>query len=298
LRPSKIAILVGILLGLALLRILLSTGLEPSRPDSLAGEGGLLKGRRSARESPSRSLAKAPPSKGERKGLPVPSEKPTEGAKKKESWWKDPNVRETVRLAFRRYLETARTFYINGRVKGSPIARKILLDRFGETGFPKTATMKLLRYEDFTDQTFDRATYVANLLTDQTLHAYLLDSPDPKRFPLEKLEENPLAFPPELFFQSYASQGEWKKDSSLARDVAGLETPVLRKWSELQGEQAVLQSAILHSIEELGLSGIPPDLGLVSPAWARLEEAQKRLQSEFLAGIRDALEVRGLLRAP
>ncbi|MFQ5748657.1 MAG: hypothetical protein ACE5H3_04270, partial [Planctomycetota bacterium] len=282
------------MLGIPLLWILFSTGLEPSRPDSLAGEGGLLEGRRSAGESPAGSLAKAALPQGERAGLPIPSEKPAVGAKKKEPWWKNPNVLETVRLDYGKYLEAAREYYIHGRVKGLPIAQKKLLDRFGETGFPKTATMKQLRYEDFSDQTFDRATYVANLLTDQSLHAYLLDSPDPKRFPLEKLEENPLAFPPELFFQSYASQGAWKKDASLARDVAGLETTVLRKWSELQGEQAVLQSAIYKSIKELGLSGIPPDLGLVSPAWARLEEAEKRLQTEFLAGIRDALAVRGL----
>jgi len=219
------------------------------------------------------------------------------------AWWHDPEKLAAVSKLYPQFLPQVRAYYDKIRSRPYPDfmddALRAAIEKEDDTS---GEIQKLLRYEDFADLRGDLSTYVQLFLSRQ-YRAAVEDQNLRKKNP----DQAPLEYIPEYHLERFAKTNAWKGDPSLQQEIATLETRVMHEAAKILGDQEIYRNAIDGARKELnlpdfypdspaGLEGVWRDYGKVSPEWARLEEAKKRLFDEYLAGIRDALQSRWLLK--
>ncbi|MFQ5749195.1 MAG: hypothetical protein ACE5H3_07050 [Planctomycetota bacterium] len=219
------------------------------------------------------------------------------------AWWHDPEKLAAVSKLYPQFLPQVRAYYDKARSRPYPDSMDDALRAALEKEDDASGEIqKLLRYEDFADLRGDLSTYVQLFLSRQ-YRAAVEDRNLRKKDP----DQAPLDYIPEYHLERFAKTDAWKGDPSLQQEIANLETRVMHETAKILGDQEIYRSAIDGARNELklpnfypdspaGLEGVWRDYGKVSPEWARLEEAKKRLFDEYLAGIRNALRSRGLLK--
>jgi len=189
------------------------------------------------------------------------------------------------------YLDKVREYWLELRFDRRRWDQKLDdLERILQSPYFEKSANRFLRAEDFADLGTDGIQEVRGILGVQG---------DPEN---SNVDGGPLESTPEQHLASLAEGETWKDDSSLLREVARLETRALRAVAEIAMEQNVLDDAVGMAVHALDFDSM--DFGYGGrhrPAihlneWSQLEEAKKRIFSQYENGIRNALQVRGLLK--